>query len=421
MLPAGNGLPSVINQTSQIFTYPFTLSSLPESTFASSLGAVNLAADGYGALAQIWGSVPLEFNQYEICASDGVPGNPTVVTSRVGNGAVVVTARGVGRMLNRVTIQGAININVGFVGYDFPADANGNQAARFAVNAVNLVNGSGQDSQGPRKSVGNPIDIGAPLLRAWTDETIGGVAPTASPITYKGLVIVAGQNRLYAYSAVPGSDLDFDGNPDDGIQDFALGKHRDLVWQSVPLNGPLSAPATIEIPNPASGIPGDVIAVVDGNGNLQTFNAFPILGGSFITTDNPIVKSYPPPNGAAMLPSGTLAPFGPTVHDGLVYVTDNVDNGLGSPTGRIWAVDPRIADYANSGPGNAWVVGGAPNAPLQASSAGATVDIDRRRSLAAPTESSTSRRCPKRWAPAARHVALPASGRAQRASTTVWI
>ncbi|MHB8636361.1 MAG: hypothetical protein ACYC96_07805 [Fimbriimonadaceae bacterium] len=369
---ATNGQASVVNQTSQLFTYPFTLTSVPELTWASSLGAVNLGADGYGALVALWGSVPLEFNQYEVCASDGVPGNPTVVTSREGNGAVVVTARGVARMLNQVTLSGVVNNNVGFVANDAPADANGNQAARFAINAINLVNGSSQDGQGSRKSGGTPIDVGAPLLREWTDETIGST-PTATPITYKGLVIVAGTQRLYAYSAVPGSDLDFNGNPDDGIQDFSLGRHRDLIWESVPLQGPLSAPAAMEIANPGGGVPGDLVAVVDGNGNLQTFNAFPIVGGSFITTDNPIVKTYAPPNGPAVAPASGLAPFGPTVHDGLVYVTDNVDNGLGGSTGRVWVVDPRNADYANSGPGNAWAVGGAPNSPLQAASAGATI------------------------------------------------
>src|ERR1019366_3662313 len=185
MTNATQAKPSVINPTSQIFTYPFTINSLPEWTFASTVGPVQLGLDGFGALAAVLGPVPTEFSQYEICGSDGPGGNPTGLTSRVGNGAVVVTARGVSRFLNRATLAGGFDPNVGFTAYDTTPDANANQVGRFAVNAITLVNGSSQDSQGSRKSGASPIDIHAPLIKEWWDETNGGSAPTATPITYK--------------------------------------------------------------------------------------------------------------------------------------------------------------------------------------------------------------------------------------------
>ncbi|HLK16369.1 MAG TPA: hypothetical protein VKT78_16300, partial [Fimbriimonadaceae bacterium] len=369
---ATNKLASVVNATSQIFTYPYTLNSLPESTYNSSLGAVDLFGDGFGALQPLLGSVQLEFGQCVTCAWDGAGGNPTVVTSRVGNGALVITARRVASFINQVQVNGVgiYDPNQGFSALDGIPDANANQAARFAINAVTLLNGSWQDAQGSRKSGSSPIDIGAPLLSEWKDETNGGSAPTATPITYKGLVIVAGQNRLYAYNAVPGADLDFDGNPDDGIPDFGLGKNRDLVWQSVPLNGPLSAPAAIEIPG---GTPGDVIAVVDHNGNLQTFNAFPIVGGSFPTNiDNPIVKTYAPPIAGTLTLAGNQPSFGPTVHDGLIYVTDNVQPILGGSATRIWVVDPLKQDYVG-GAAHPWLIGGGNTNALPGSSAAVTI------------------------------------------------
>jgi hypothetical protein len=363
--------PTIVDPTSQIFSFPNALTWLPDATPRNTLIPVNLAAAGFSNIIGELASVGFEFGDYEVDGTSA--GQATVVAGRLGSGQIVVTSRGVGSILNRAVNGPSFNANVGFVSLSGQPDASASQVGLFAINIINLLNGSTQANQGSRKTNSIATDNRGPLIQEWHDETQGGPAPTAQPIEYKGMTIVAGQNRVYAYNAVPGSDLDQDGNPDDGVQDYGYGRARDLIWQSVPLNGPLSAPCALAVPNGSGGII-DEIAVVDGNGNLVTLNAFPLNGnGTFNIADNPILKSYSPPNGSSIT-SATTAPFGPTVHDGLIYVTDNVQTLIGGTSARVWVVEPEIANYAGTGNGGgAFAVGGSATAVLQQASQGVTI------------------------------------------------
>jgi hypothetical protein len=352
----GSHVASVLNPVAQVFSSPYTVDYLPESTFRNAVVPVNLTAAGYSTLTPILGDVTAQFQRFEVVATDGVGGPATAIVAKVGDGALVVTARGVSSFLNGTG-------NQGFVAKQLAPDNNSSMVARFVVNAINLVGSFAQPNGGSRGAGSQPIDLAAPLLQTWKDESNAHPSPSSPPITYKGLLFVSSGNQLFAYSAKPGADLYNTGNPDDGIQDYSLGKGYDLVWTSSTLNGPISAPAAMPVPG-ANGPASDQVFVVDGNGNLVAFPVFPALGSDF--TNVAPLKSYSPPG---QTPFATQSPLPPSIHEGLVYITTNVDNSVGTPLGAVWVVDPLAQTSVNN-----WMVGGS-TAPVTQSTFTASATI----------------------------------------------
>ena len=367
MVDAANGAPisfalqthtksalSPIEDTfSPLLDYPYQLTSVPEFNYSvgstvADLIQPNLSSAGLGALQPLLETVGPDFAKLTPVELSASTGNPLAMYTHVGDGAFVLTSRGTSLVLNSDYVAGAQGYSV----LDY-------SPIKFAINLIYLSDGFSQAGQGSRKLNSTPIDIKAPLLQTskvdsytGSNPFAGPPAPFSPPVIYKGLVFLSAGNRLYAFSAHPGSDLDKNGNPDDGIQDFSLGKGYDLVWQSVPLPSPLSSPAAYTISN--NGQTQDEVAVVDGSGNLDTFNAFPIVNGSFVTADNPVLKAYAPPTGAPNGYSYSTPPYAPTYFDGLIYVDDNVTTGGISPnSGRIWVVDPVTGNNVNN-----WCLGG---------------------------------------------------------------
>lgn len=276
-----------------------------------------------------------------------------IVVGQVGEGYMVVTTRGVATTINRViTPGGAANVNVLSEGVRPASDRNADAAARLAVNMVYLTASSPQSGKGSRKGGGNSIEVGAPLLKRFSENrnfTTGTPGKYSTPAVYKGLAIVTTQDQIFVYDANPSNDLNNDGDPDDGILDYAIGADRDLIWVSQPLPGPISSPTAAEVPD---GNVVNQVAVVDGQGQLRIFDALPANPGPNMV---PVASAGPPTPIDPDFGSAGAGPYAPTFHDGQYFIADQITTGIQS-TGRVWMADARNGQVLNAGGGN-WAVG----------------------------------------------------------------
>ena len=328
-----------------------------------SLQNIDLSLYGAGAagMSTLAGGMVTDFFKLQTISALG--GNPVLSLGRIGDGFVVVTARGASLMLNRSHDAGMSYLaNLGFYAMNPVLDADGQSAAKLAVNMISLLKEYRQPGGGSQKTSSTAIDLNPPLLArsAVADAHYGDNNGAASPTLYKGLLVTTANGIVHVYDANPASDLDGDGNPDDGIQDYSLGTSYDEVWRSAALTPPLSSPVCCEVPG-ASGGPTDAVLVVDGGGNLHVFNLMPRNSdGTLSGTANEAAYSpIAPPNGSAFYDSQSPIPLAPTVHEGVAYVTDNVQRNLGQVDGRIWLVDLANGGYiSSSGSGGPFVVGG---------------------------------------------------------------
>lgn len=281
----------------------------------------------------------------------------TISVARIGQGFVVLTSRGVTANINRGAdpfSQAATNINRGFSGLGVPSDVPFTSAARLAINIVSLGGLWTSSSNGSRHTNSGGVDLTPPLLSRFKDQLPGTFLADQQPALYKGRVIVTQGNQVFVYDSRPDRDIDGDGNPDDGVSN-TIGTLGDLIWVSQPCGGRLSPPTVVEVPrtalrdinHPANFVPTDQIWVTDENSNVYVFDldsdgasqaalaAWPPMGG------NPTVQ---PPSAPVV---GSKGPFAPTVHEGLVFITDSSSGGIGT-AGRVWAIDLDSARKANT-------------------------------------------------------------------------
>lgn len=283
-----------------------------------------------------------------------------ISVGRIGDGYVVVTGRGFARVANATRTTSGVNPNVGYFAATPPTDRLGDISARFIVNLVSLRNASEQPNGGTRRQNSVPIDAGAPLLKRFDSapEPISGTGLVArgnvSPVAYKGLLVVATDNKVVVYDANPRTDQDGDGNPDDGIVDLQTGSSYDKLWESANLTGPISSPATAQVPNPATGVPQDQILVTDGNGRLVILNAFPTDAQGRILASTNVAPAATINAPGANTATGVRSPA-PVVHEDIVVV-----GGLTSAqnAGRLWIYDPRTGQVVNSAGGDFTIAGG---------------------------------------------------------------
>jgi len=317
----------------------------------------NLTTSLVGNLAS--GSM-LDWFKFQIVSS--VAGEPVITLGRIGDGMVVVTARGASLKLNRSHDAGfSYSANTRYNALSPLLDSDGLAAAKLAVNMVGLLRQYRQQDGGSRRVSSSAIDLNPPLISRSlvNDSGYGTNKSFATPALYKGLLVATVNGYLKVYDSNPIEDLDGDGNPDDGLQDYSLGTSYDEIWQSNQMPTPLSSPVCAEIPGGGGGEPTDEVLVVDGNGALHIFNLEPrnangtLSGSANEATYSPISA----PNGTPSLDSSVSpTPFAPTVTEGVAYVTDNYQRTAGTPTGRVWQVDLTLGQYvASEGP---FVVGG---------------------------------------------------------------
>ncbi len=341
-----------------VLSYPYSFN-ITDLDYLNNGGAgfvLNQAAPG-GAAGTLSPSTFWDWYKLKSVVVQG--GNPTMMVGRIGDGFMVVTSRGAANYLNRLRS----GINNGYYADDPRAnlDRGSDVLGKLAINVISLGSGSEQPGGGSRKSGSSPIDIGAPLLRRFKSDIQQldhGIKNSFPAAAYKGLVVVSSTDRVYVYDAKPNSDINGDGNPDDGVQDYSLGEDYDLIWASGVLAGPISAPTCIEVENNG----GDQILVTLANGTVAAFNAYTGAG----------LYTVAPPAAVASVDTSALShgPYAPTYHEGLVYVATNP--GSPNATGQVWVLNPATGLEMTTS-GTRWLVGD-PTAPiLQQISAAPTV------------------------------------------------
>lgn len=329
-----------------------------------------------------------EFGRYRSVVTD-LNGRPTIVEASLGDGKIVVTARGAAAMLNRGSAQALLGnvgtANVGYRAVDSPRlNAQGRAAARLAVNIVALGGGYNQPSGGSRKLGSAALDPGAPVLSRFKaegtfgpDNLIGSGVPIGSPVIYKGYFIATVRDgtssnyRVVVLDAMPGRDLDGDGDEDDGIddrtavahdawRDTSVGKPMDVVWISDVFTNRLSSPVCAEVPEARGTIPVDQILVTDATGTLYAFalternNATQRVVGGVHKIAYPAIA---PPDNQPAVYTGNDSVNPPTVYDGLAYIADV--SGSGPVAGRVWVANLATGAQLMTVANKPWYVGGA--------------------------------------------------------------
>lgn len=271
----------------------------------------------------------------------GSTAGSTMSVGRLGSGYMVLTTRGASAVANRgfdVNNPGTILPNTGFDALEPVRDGPFVAAAKFVVNAISLAGASESTAAGPRRSGSTGTTVAAPLLRRFSDLT-GSYVPQTPPALYKGRVIAVSGGRVMVYDARPDTDLDGNGELDDGLQN-PIGAQADLIWVSAPLAGVLSAPTIAEVPdslvpNPNRGNAAVVeqIWVSADNGNAYCLD-LSVDPNSGLLGAMPPVATVTPPDARQV---GSEGPFAPAFHEGFVYITD-VRSADGQ--GRVWMIDP---------------------------------------------------------------------------------
>ena len=313
-----------------------------------------------GTMAQIAGGTAYDFSKLQPVSYLG--GKPSIAVGHIGEGIVVVTANGASLKLNRSQESTSYLSNNGYAALDPILEQDGLTAAKLAVNMIGLLRESRQQASSSRKVSSSAIDVNPPLIQRSSVTDVSFNTSNASPALYKGLLVTTvtgadGKGHIRVYDANPSVDLDGDGNPDDGIQDYSQGQPYDEIWEAGGLTAPLSAPVCAEVPGSSSGTPQDEVMFIDGNGNLYIYNLMPknADGTLSATAQTPVIVNAPSP-APSYDPGVSPVPIAPTVHEGVAYVTDNVQI-LGSRSGRIWQVDLQTGAYVAPS-GLPWTVGG---------------------------------------------------------------
>jgi hypothetical protein len=289
----------------------------------------------------------------------------TISVAHVGAGAIVVTTTGASILLNGSSGLG-YQATSGPGGSN-PLNAVQNSAAKLAVNMISSLGDAPEVGTNSRKPNSSSIDVTAPVANSWS---YGLGTPTTPPVLYKGVYVTVVGGQVTVFKAQLGKDLDGDGNPDDGLQDYSLGEPYDIIWQSTTGAGqpvpPLSAPTCATVPD-ATGEPVDQVLVVDSTGTLFAYNLFPKSGG-VLQSSEAAVYSVAPPAGTGTFVTDTwtdqtgnssnytILPNAPTVSGDLAFIADGVSYGT-TPTGRVWIAD-LTAGTNLGGTMTPWYVGG---------------------------------------------------------------
>ncbi|HVT13925.1 MAG TPA: hypothetical protein VHE55_16805 [Fimbriimonadaceae bacterium] len=351
--------------------YALTLVNLEQmrydrNSFAQAIDLGTLGMSGYW---QIESWLETDFGMhFNVVASSS--NRPTILSAQLGDGHVVVTTSALAATLNQVPNgSGGYNTNVDFNGVTPAFDRSSQLAGKLAVNIISLGSSYPQVGGGARKGNSIPLDLLPPLLRkSGIPDT--NVQANQSPVLYKGLLVVASGNKLKVYDANPKADLDGDGNPDDGLEDFILGEDYDELWESPPMGGQISSATCGEVPGSAHK---DQIWVVDDTGVLYAYDAFDVTNGKINanqTVNNPIYTIRPPE--ACQVDTGQPGPgpYAPTLHDGLLYVATVAQN----PTsGLIYVADPNSQQLVQTQGTTNWFVGASGSASLPVPSGSPTI------------------------------------------------
>lgn len=359
--------PFSLDYSQPLLSYPIGVSqndvSLMQSEQVVGARDMDLAAFGLGGIEGIMQTLRPDSLRLQPVVIDAL--GMIVAVARVGDGYQVVTSRGMARTLNRIPLAGGTYAaNIGAQAFTPAYDRASDAIAKLVINMVHLTSGHNQGHHGPRSTGSSNIDLVAPQLKRFAD-TNSSFTP-ASPngyspgAVYKGTMVICTQDQVLVYDSNPKSDLDGDGDPDDGARDYSLGMGFDLLWASNALAGPISSPTVTEVPDHANPNLRDQILVVDANGTLNAFSVFryDVNGRIDGTPANPDYGVVPSTGASAFdlgLPGA--GPYAPVVHDGFAFIGDTQDSGL-NKVGRVWMANPATGQQVRTG-ATGWSIGGA--------------------------------------------------------------
>lgn len=299
-------------------------------------------------VANAFGGLVTESNEWDPVAvtnltdSLGRP-NRTIGVMKIGDGAVVLTTRGLSLALNQSKGGG---FNDGFRAGDPDDSERALAAAKIAVNIVSLAANFTSASGGSRSDNSVPVSVEAPAIKRYTAPAPNGftgatgltsdLSDTSTPAMFNGRVVTSQGGRVVVYDAKPNNNLDGDifGNPDDGLPEPFPGAPYDVIWESQSVGTKLSSPVVIENANNTTGIV-EQVWVRDESGRVHVFNLS--ASGAGIA---PILTINPPSPAQADLD----IVFPVTYHEGLVYVYD-----FNGTQGRVWVIDAKTGTLRPSG------------------------------------------------------------------------
>ena len=390
------GLPVTVNQadyTNPLLRYPTTLT--PNEVGVVAVGpqysAANDPINNFSMASSdfsIEGAVSVEPLMYNVVGNGGQYGKLQFVTgagtglppstsySKIGDGYMIISTRGLSEALNRVGSSTNREYYAadpaGQTGGTSAANFYANSVAKFVINAISLSVQSTQSGAGSRRNYSAFIDTGAPLLQTWAAPyatSLGTSTLSTSPkqfrppVIYKGMTFSVSDDQVFCFDGVPKSDADRDGNPDDGVQDFNMGREEDLIFATAAVPGGISSAVCAEVTNPAAGVPKDQLLVTTSDGRLLVYPIVDPITRRASASESlaPLAAISPGLGGAAALAPNEV-PIAPTVHEGIAYVVDTV-NAAGQFIGRSWQVNLQNLQVvrSNSVGGNAFVFGGTGN------------------------------------------------------------
>lgn len=347
--PTAAAGPLSLDYLSPLLNQPNVLDNAAISS-AQVIGSGNLLGitDGdLGALTEIEETIPGDIIQMHAVAADST--GVTLGMAKIGDGYLVVTARGTATAANQAISNDAYQANNQFYALTPTYDLSALSADKLLINAISLPTSRQMGGGGSRQRNGSPVDVGAPLLKRFDAPLTAGTPGTLNnypPALYKGLVVVSvndgASSHIYVYNAKPGADVDGTGTGDKGIADFKYGQPMDLIWKSEAIpNGPISSPTCFQaVGGLANGATRDQVVVTAADGTLYSFPMYPTGALTSVVPEYTIV----PGGGPGVLTTGVPGegPYAPTYHEGWLFVADS-QPGISNPYGRLWVADPSSA------------------------------------------------------------------------------
>ncbi len=308
---------------------------------------------------------PVVWNTRGFAAGPGGTANPDwrpyVLAGVVGSGKLIITAQDTGCAINDYVggVQVGSGGNCGAISGQNLLAAKP-QDLKFAYNLANWAVSHRTAYADMRRTGSANGSVGAQPDEKWSAPGSGS-ARVGGAAFHKGCIYaVGGDLVLRCFDANPGQDLDGDGNPDEGLVDFAAGAPYDAIW-ALDLNqfhagGALtgaSTPTIVEFfdTNPPSAgglltLPNrELVVVTLSNGGVVAARALPqtlrTVNGAqtyaayaeFTNVDWAVAPAQTGAQDFALSPGDPIP--APAFSEGVIFVALNTSAG-----GRVLAIDP---------------------------------------------------------------------------------
>jgi hypothetical protein len=316
----GNGFLN-LNQFHPLTLGPNRISLADAYALTDGASTVTASPVNFGATPAATIARGVELDSFNLETVIGSNGNTVVGFAQIGDGFVLLTTRGTSAILNGNRVGAP---NTGVISNRGRRDAAYFASAKLVLNALEARSRFASAQSGARGSSATAVTVSMPAIRRLQAPAFAGSKGT--PILANGRLITSVGGTLFVYDANTDTDLDRDGNDDDGFVD-PVGTAYDRVWSSASL-GTISEPTYVEVP----GSPiAEQVWVQSLDGRLHGFNLNQTVG----TGVTPFASITPPAGGPGVQPKV----FAPTYHEGVLYVAD-----AGTLNeGRLWMVNPKMA------------------------------------------------------------------------------